>query len=164
MIMMEIIFKPIGFVQSKFKNPEDIVFVCEKGTKAKTTSKIIIYKEFEKGLTGLEKFSHIFVIYFLNKINTTELITYPGPPSIKDLPKVGVFASRSQHRPNPIALKLVKLIKIEKNKLHVQGLDAINNSPVLDIKPYISGFDKPEKVKIANWYNWLKNNNQIEVI
>ena len=99
----------------------------------------------------------------MNKINTIELITHPGPPSIKDLPKVGVFASRSQHRPNPIALKLVKLIKIEKNKVHVQGLDAINNSPVLDIKPYISGFDKPEKVKIASWYNWLnkKNYNQV---
>ena len=63
--MDEIVFKPIGFVASKFKNPKDIVFVCEKGIKAKIKSKIIIYKEFEKGLKGLEKFSHIWVIYFL---------------------------------------------------------------------------------------------------
>ena len=153
--MDKIIFKPIGFVVSKFKNPKDIIFVCEKGIKAKIKSKIIVYKEFEEGLTGLEKFSHIWVIYFLNKINRTEFTTYPGPLSIQNLPKVGVFASRSQYRPNPIALKLVKLIKIEENKLHVQGLDAINNSLVLDIKPYVPGFDKPEKVKIANWYNWL---------
>lgn len=160
--MEEIVFKPIGFVVSKFKKPKDIVFVCEKGTKAKIKSKIIIYKEFEKGLRGLEKFSHIWIIYFLNKINTTEMITYPGPPSIQNLPKVGIFASRSQYRPNPIALKLVKLMKIEENKLHVQGLDAIDGSPVLDIKPYIPSFDKPEKVKIANWYSWLEqgNNNQ----
>ena len=164
--MMEIVFKPIGFVVSKFKNPKDITLVCEKGIKAKIISKIIIYKEFEKGLKGLEKFSYIFIIYFLNKINTTELLTHPGPLSIKDLPKVGVFASRSQHRPNPVALKLVKLIKIKKNELYVQGLDAINNSPVLDVKPYIPGFDKPEKVKTANWYNWLnkQTNNQVEVI
>lgn len=155
--MSEITFEPIGFITSKFKNPKDIVFVCEKGTKAKITSKIVIYKQFEKGLRGLEKFSHIWVIYFLDKIDTTELITHPGPPSIKDLPKVGVFASRSQYRPSSIALKLVKLRKTQKNKLFVQGLDAINNSPVLDVKPYIPGFDRPEKVKIATWYNWLGN-------
>jgi len=88
---------------------------------------------------------------------------HPGPPSIKDLPKVGVFASRSQYRPNPIALKLVKLVKVRNNKLYVQGLDAIDDSPVLDIKPYIPGFDKPEKVKIANWYNWLNKENYNQV-
>jgi tRNA-Thr(GGU) m(6)t(6)A37 methyltransferase TsaA len=153
--MKKIALSPIGMVVSKLNNPKDTAFVCEKGKKAKIISQIIISKQFVKGLKGLAKFSHIWVIYFLDKINTIELITHPGPPSIKNLPKVGVFASRSQYRPNPIALKLVKLIAINKNKLIVQGLDAINSSPVLDIKPYVPGFDKLEETKIGRWYNWL---------
>jgi len=95
------------------------------------------------------------VIYYLDKIKKMELMTYPGPTSIKNLPAVGVFASRSQYRPNPIALRLVKLIAVEKNKLLVEGLDAISGSPILDIKPYIPGFDRVKKPEIAYWYNWL---------
>ncbi|MCX8179732.1 MAG: SAM-dependent methyltransferase [Candidatus Aenigmarchaeota archaeon] len=82
--------------------------------------------------------------------------TYPAPMTIKNLPKVGVFASRSQYRPNKIALRLVKLEKIEKNVLYVKGLDAINKTPVIDIKPYIKEFDRPLKFKQAPWYCWLK--------
>jgi len=106
----------------------------------------------------LDCFSHIFVIFHLDKVKKTELITHPGPPTIKSLPKVGIFASRSQYRPNPIALRLVKLLRIEGNILHVEGLDAINNSRVLDIKPYVRGFDRPEEYETAPWYNWLDNN------
>ena len=153
--MSNINFKPIGVVTSKFENPKDITFACEKGLNTKTISKIVINEEFEKGLKGLEEFSHIFVIYFLDKAKKTELITSPGPPSVKSLPKVGVFASRSQYRPNPVALRLVKLVKINKNEIYVQGLDAVNNSPVLDIKPYVAGFDRPNKTKTAGWYDWL---------
>lgn len=83
------------------------------------------------------------------------MLTHPGPPGVKDIPKVGVFASRSQYRPNPIALRLVKLIRIQENILHVEGLDAINESVVLDIKPYIDGFDRPGEFKVADWYSWL---------
>lgn len=155
MIKNKIIFKPIGIVVSKFKKPKEVISACEEGLKNKIISKIIIKKKFIKGLKGIESFSHIFVIYLLNKIRKTELITYPGPLSIKNLPRVGVFASRSQYRPNPIALRLVKLIKVRQNELYVQGLDAINNSPVLDIKPYVSGFDRPKKIKTAEWYKWL---------
>ena len=155
--MVKLCFKPIGYVVSKFKNPHEMVFVCKRGVRANNLSKIVIYKEFEKGLQGLEGFSHIFVIYFLNKVNKVELLTHPGPPSVKGLPKVGVFASRSQYRPNPIALKLVRLVKIKRNELIVEGLDAIDNSPVLDIKPYIPGFDRPVRAKVAKWYDWLKS-------
>ena len=154
--MKNVVFKPIGFVKSKFENPSDITFACEKGLKTELMSKIIIDDEFSKGLKDLDRLSHIFVIYHLNKVEKNELLTYPGPPSIKNLPKVGVFASRSQYRPNPIALRLVKLIKVEGNEVYVQGLDAINKSPVLDIKPYVGGFDRPEKFKEAEWYEWLK--------
>jgi len=152
---MNICIEPIGKVESEYKNPKDLIFACEKGLNTKTKSKIIIKKEYEKGLKGLKKFSHIFVMYHLDQAKKIELITHPGPPTEISLPKVGVFASRSQYRPNHIALRLVKLKKIEKNIIFVEGLDAINNSKVLDIKPYVKGFDRPDKFKTANWYDWL---------
>ena len=68
-----------------------------------------------------------------------------------------MFASRSQYRPNHIALRLVELVKVKGNRLEVRGLDAINNSEVLDIKPYIPQFDRPEKIRVADWYDrWMK--------
>ena len=153
---MDICFEPIGEVESEYENPKDLVFACEKGLRTKTNSKIIINKNFEKGLAGLEEFSHVFVMYFLHQADKIELVTHPGPPTETDLPRVGVFASRSQYRPNHIALRLVKLKKIEKNVMFVEGLDAIDGSRVLDIKPYVKGFDRPESYKTAVWYGWLE--------
>ena len=83
-------------------------------------------------------------------------MTHPGPPDI-ELPKVGVFASRSQYRPNHIALRLVRIVKVEDNVVFVEGLDAINGSKVLDIKPYVPGFDRPKEYSVANWYTWFEN-------
>lgn len=148
-------FKPIGFVKSEFKSPDEIIFACEQGLDANNISRILVNEEFSKGLKGLEELSHLFVIYNLDRIHRTELITHPGPPSIEGLGKVGIFASRSQYRPNKIALRLVRLVKVEGNEIHVKGLDAINDSPVLDIKPYVSGFDRPSEFKDSPWYRWL---------
>jgi tRNA-Thr(GGU) m(6)t(6)A37 methyltransferase TsaA len=96
----------------------------------------------------------LWVIYQLHEANRVELKTYPGPLSVKSLSKVGVFASRSQYRPNNIALRLAKIIEVRKNTIKVSGLDAIDGSPIMDIKPYISHFDRPEKFKEADWYKW----------
>jgi tRNA (adenine37-N6)-methyltransferase len=151
----KICLEPIGIVESGFEHPEELIFACEKGLETDTESRIIIDEKFKQGLKGLTEFSHVFVIYFLDRANKIELLTHPGPPTENELPKVGVFASRSQHRPNHIALRLVKLIKIEDNKILVKGLDAINGSKVLDIKPYVKGFDRPEQFTSASWYAWL---------
>jgi len=153
---MEIILNSIGKVECDYKEPKELMFACEKGIKTKTDSKIVIKEEYEKGLRGLEEFSHLFVIYHLDQAKRIELITHPGPPSEKNLPKVGIFASRSQYRPNHIALRLVKIKRIEENIIHVEGLDAIDGSKVIDIKPYIKGFDRPKEFKIAPWYHWLE--------
>jgi len=154
--VVEVKIEPIGYVTSSIKNPKEMSLFCKKGINSPLISKISLKKEFKKGLEGLEKFSHIFVIYFLHKEKRVELKTYPAPTRVKNLPKVGVFASRSQCRPNHIALKLVELIKVNQNEIIVKGLDGIDGSPVLDIKPYIPGFDKPEKTRVAEWYDWLK--------
>ncbi len=151
----KICFNPIGVIESRFDNPEDLIFACEKGLSTKTISKIALNEKFAEGLIGLKEFSHVFVIYFLDRANKIELLTHPGPPTETGLPKVGVFASRSQYRPNHIALRLVELLNVEGNCLHVKGLDAINGSKVLDIKPYVKGFDRPEQFTSASWYDWL---------
>ena len=155
--MKKICFDPIGIIHSKFKDPEELIFACEKGLDTDTESEIIIAEKLVDGLAGLEEFSHIFVIYFLNYADKIELSTHPGPPSEISLPKVGVFASRSQYRPNHIALRLVELLNINGNRLFVKGLDAVNDSKVLDIKPYIKGFDRPGKYRTAYWYDWLNH-------
>ena len=148
-------FESIGKIISGIKDPKKLEIACELGLKYKDESKIIINSNLEKGLRGLEKFSHLFVLYYLHKVKRVELITSPVPSSVKCSKKVGVFASRAQYRPNPIAVRLVKLVKIENNEIIVEGLDGINDSPVLDIKPYVPGFDRPETFNVADWYNWF---------
>jgi tRNA-Thr(GGU) m(6)t(6)A37 methyltransferase TsaA len=153
---MKILLDPIGFVSSPYKTPKQAWEACEKGLETKTLSKITIKDEFIKGLKGLENFSHIFVIYYLHQAERIEMETHPGPETIKDLPIVGVFASRSQYRPNHLALRLVKVERVEGKDIYVKGLDAIDGSPVIDVKPYIKGFDRPKSFKQAEWYYWLK--------
>lgn len=149
--------RPIGKISSIFRNPEELRFACEDGLHTHTESEIVLRRDLAPALEGLEEFSHIWVIYKLGKADRVEIRTHPGPPKIKDLPKVGVFASRSQYRPNHIALRLVELVNVKGNRLEVRGLDAINNSEVLDIKPYIPQFDRPEKIRVADWYGrWMK--------
>jgi len=150
-----ILIDPIGYVESEYEDPNDLAFACEDGLKTKTFSKIVLKKDYITGLKGLEEFSHLFVIYLLDRAKHIEITAYPDPPGIPDLPEVGVFASRSQYRPNHLALRLVKILNVNNNIIEVEGLDAINNSMVIDIKPYIPGFDRPDEIICASWYNWF---------
>jgi tRNA (adenine37-N6)-methyltransferase len=146
--------RAIGRVVSEFKEPEELHFACEKGLNAETESRILVKKEFREGLRGLEEFSHVFVLYWLDKANRVELTTHPGPPSV-ELPRVGLFSSRSQYRPNPIALRLAELADVDGEGIRVRGLDAVDGSPVLDIKPYVPGFDRPDVFHVAPWCDWF---------
>ncbi len=157
MITMEennLLMKSIGIVKSKYIRPSDLHFACEKGKHAETISDIIINDEFVEGLDKINEFSHLWILYILDKADRVEIKTHPGPASMKDLPKAGIFATRSQYRPNNIALRLVRLVKRDNNILTVNGLDAINGSKILDIKPYVSHFDLPEKFNEPEWYKW----------
>jgi len=153
---MKIEVNPIGTVKSSFKNPKDLHFACEQGQFADTESSLMINSDFAEGLKGLNEFSHIWVIYNLHKANRIELSTHPGPPNITEVPRIGVFASRSQYRPNHLALRMVSLVKIDGKEIFVKGFDAIDGSPVLDIKPYLPFFDKAQNEKIAEWYGWME--------
>lgn len=132
--------QPIGYVRSPFKNTKEI----PKGFGAKHDAEGIfeILPQFEAGLTDIEGFSHLFVIWLFDRSEGFELV---GTPPIADRPH-GVFATRSPRRPNPIGLTVVELLRREGNSLHVRGVDMLDGTPILDLKPYLSSIPA-EKLK-----------------
>lgn len=119
--------RPIGFVQRQFPN-EDV-------NDRELTSRLVIGKEYSKGLDGIEEWSHLYVIFWMHKVmNEKKTLVCAG--SEDGMPTVGVFATRAPIRPNPVGLTLVELVGREGNVLVVKGLDALDGTPVLDIKPY----------------------------
>jgi tRNA-Thr(GGU) m(6)t(6)A37 methyltransferase TsaA len=118
---------PVGYVENDYLEP---VYNEEVYSKV---SKIVLMQEFTDGLYRIEDFEKLYILFYFSKSKGYKLIhrrRYDGEVS-------GVFASRSPYRPNGIGLTIVELLNVEGNVLHVRGLDAINGTPVLDIKPYI---------------------------
>ena len=103
-----------------------------------------------EALDGLEKFSHIIVLYWMHR-TAGQASVKVHPQGNQKLPLVGVFATRSSKRPNPIGKTTVKLIQRQGNILKVEGLDAIDGTPVLDIKPYIPDYDSARNARVAPW-------------
>jgi len=119
-------------------------------------SKIVIHPKYVEALDGIEENSHIYVLFYLHKLPKNEMkILKVHPMKRKDLPLVGVFAVRSACRPNPIGLTLVELISRKNNTLIVKGLDAIDGTPIIDIKPFNPKMDKVEKFRIPDWLKKL---------
>ncbi|MGC8810306.1 MAG: tRNA (N6-threonylcarbamoyladenosine(37)-N6)-methyltransferase TrmO [bacterium] len=145
-------FRPIGIVKSAVKEQIDQGW-------GRVVSHIVLEKEYAAGLQGLKKFSHILVIFYMHeaKFNPhTDLVR--RPQGRKDMPKLGIFAQRAKHRPNPIGITAVELIGIRKNVLRVKGLDAIEGTPVLDIKPYFPQFDRISHPLVPPWVKRLMKN------
>ncbi len=122
---------PIGFIRSPYKNTSEIPKGC--GAKHDAEGVLAILPQFEAGLVDIEGFSHLFVLWEFDRSEGYELF---GRPPIDDRPH-GVFATRSPRRPNPIGLTVVELLRREGAK-HVRGVDMLDETPVLDIKPYLS--------------------------
>ncbi len=112
--------------------------------------RIILNPEFKIGLQDLDGFSHIILLYYLDRITTRKLLVKP----FMDDTERGVFATRAPSRPNPIGLSVVKLISVQGNEIIFAGADMLNNTPLLDIKPYVPAFDPPSVEKIG----WLQHN------
>jgi tRNA-Thr(GGU) m(6)t(6)A37 methyltransferase TsaA len=132
--------QPIGFVRSQYTETTQI----PKGFGAKHDAEGVleILAEFEQGLTDIEGFSHLFVVWMFHKAEGYSLL---GTPPTDDRPH-GVFATRSPYRPNPIGLTVVELIRREGPRLYVRGVDMLDGTPILDIKPYLSSIPV-EKLK-----------------
>lgn len=123
---------PIGFVSSPYKNAGEV----PKGLGAKhdVDGVLKILSDFEQGLMDIEGFSHLFVLWEFDRSQGFELLG--TPPS--DNRSHGVFATRSPYRPNPIGLTVVELLRRKGADLHVRGVDMLDGTPILDIKPYLS--------------------------
>jgi tRNA-Thr(GGU) m(6)t(6)A37 methyltransferase TsaA len=149
--------RPIGFVRTRYS--DDQIRNSWEGVEGY----IEILEEYRDGLRGIEEFSHIIVIAYLHKVTDHQRKTLVVKPrrairlgfSLEELPEIGVFASDSPHRPNPIALTIVELIKIDKNILYVKNLDLFDGTPVLDIKPYTPS-RIISNIRIPNWVRLIE--------
>lgn len=159
--MTELILKPIGIVQNKankevlrYSNKDiklDLNVALTQGSDL-INSKIIVKKEYIDCLDGIEDFSHLVILFWTHKVpDQARQIKKVHPAGLKKMPIKGIFATRSPVRPNPICKTTVKLIERKGDTLIVEGLDAIDNTPVLDIKPHIPFYDSPLNIKLADW-------------
>lgn len=115
-------------------------------------SEIRLIPDYVGGLVGLEQFSHALVLTFLHEATfDRERQLVRRPRDRDDLEPLGVFAQRSRHRPNPIGVSVVPILRVEAGVLVVRGLDAINGTPVLDIKPHVPLFDAPADPRVPAW-------------
>lgn len=138
--------KPIGFVKTKAVGKE----VRDRSN----VSEIVLREDLAKALDGIEDFSHLFVIFWMHEISNEERRTVKvHPRGREDMPLLGVFATRTPHRPNPIGITLVELLEVDGNVLIVRGLDAFDGTPVLDIKPF-DYWDMAEDARVPDW--WMR--------
>ena len=138
--------KSVGFVKTKV--------VGKEIRKKSNVSKIIIRQDLTEALDGIEDFSHLFVIFWMHKTPKEERTTMKVHPRGRiDMPLLGVFATRTSCRPNPIGVTLVELLGVEDNVVTVRGLDAFDGTPVLDIKPF-DNRDMAEDVMVPEW--WMR--------
>jgi tRNA-Thr(GGU) m(6)t(6)A37 methyltransferase TsaA len=139
-------FRAVGVVRNGINQ-------MSTGNWAAAESRIELNAELAPGLQGLADFSHAVVVFHLDQIPPFDKVKQllRQPRGMEHLPPVGVFAQRTKFRPNPIGVTPVKLISIQNNVLTVSGLDAMDGTPVLDIKPFIPEFDSVEKSRQADW-------------
>lgn len=135
--------RPIGIIHSPYKDRAEAPY---QGHRSEKISQIEVFREFEEGLQDIEGFSHIIVIYWFHKSQGYHLLVRTP---WDDIPH-GLFTTRSPHRPCPLGLAVVELVARERNILDVKGLDAVDGTPLLDIKPYIPEADERSVVK-SGW-------------
>lgn len=139
--------KPIGYIkspvtQSKFGGWKELV------------TEIIVDASYGEGLEGIDDYSHLIVLYWLDKVDKVKLKM--RPQGKKDVPEVGIFACRCPWRPNPIGMTTVKVMERAGNVLTVKGLDVLDGTPLIDIKPFTPPYDSVEGIKYPDWVKRLE--------
>ncbi|MDP2918988.1 MAG: tRNA (N6-threonylcarbamoyladenosine(37)-N6)-methyltransferase TrmO [Dehalococcoidia bacterium] len=140
------ILTPIGFVKSPLKEP-----TYERLNLKEIISEIVIDANLTEALDGLEGFSHIIVLYWMHRAKAERKNLKTHPMGRQDVLPQGIFVVRTPNRPNPIGKQTVRLLERRGNMLKVQGLDAIDGTPVIDIKPYIPGYDSATNATTPDW-------------
>lgn len=149
--MENITIHPVAYVKNERKDPLIDNFWGEMVSEIELVNTIPA-----EALNGLEKVSHLEIIYFLHEIKSDHRIEYLSKPlENKNLPKTGIFAQRKKIRPNFLGSTIVKLLTRVDNKIYVQNLDAINGTPVIDIKPVYKEFLPKEKIEQPSWVSNL---------
>ncbi|MEW6033500.1 MAG: tRNA (N6-threonylcarbamoyladenosine(37)-N6)-methyltransferase TrmO [Chloroflexota bacterium] len=139
------LLSPIGVVRNEARTLGDRVW-------EDVVSGLVIRDEFARGLKGIGSFSHLMVLYWMHLLEPGgRSVLEVHPRRKRELPLVGVFATRSPVRPNPVGVTVVRLLKQEGNVLTVKGLDAVDGTPVIDIKPYLPAGDCVKDATVAPW-------------
>jgi tRNA-Thr(GGU) m(6)t(6)A37 methyltransferase TsaA len=144
--MDDIRYRPIGVIHSPFKEPKGTP-IQPPGAKG-ISGTVEIFPEYAEGLRDIEGFSHIVLLYHFHLSKGAALVVKP----YMDSEAHGVFAMRGPSRPNPIGISVARLVKVEGNTLHIQDVDIVDGTPLLDIKPYVPEFDIRELARIG----WLE--------
>ena len=140
--------QPIGYVKNEVTQRKD-------NSWGDDTSTVVLNDEFKTGLTGLEDFSHAIILFHLDKAKyEKEKHLQRRPQNRDDMPLVGIFSQRGKDRPNQIGMTSVEIISVTDSTLTVKGLDAIDGTPILDIKPYYPVYDKKE-ARVPEWVDRL---------
>ncbi len=135
--------KPVGYVKRKTKNEN----VRDKSL----TVQVVVEPEYVEALKGIEDYSHLFIVFYMHKISKKRKpVLEVHPRGRADIPLQGIFATRTPQRPNPIGLTLVRLVERKRNILVVEGLDAYDRTPVLDIKPY-DHWNSAADIRVPEW-------------
>jgi tRNA-Thr(GGU) m(6)t(6)A37 methyltransferase TsaA len=147
----EVALRPIGVVRNRVMEP------MPEGWEA-VESRIVLRPELAPALLGLSDYSHLYVLFWLHRVpphlRGTRLQLHPRDR--QDLPLQGLFATRSQLRPNPIGVTVARLLSVRGNVLRVMGLDAIDGTPVLDLKPYVPYYDAVPDARQPGWVDSLQ--------
>jgi tRNA-Thr(GGU) m(6)t(6)A37 methyltransferase TsaA len=143
---MSILLKPIGVIHSPFTETKSMPI--QPVSENSAAGRIEVFPEFAAGLKDLEGFSHILLLYHFHRSQAWSLLVTP----FLDTEPRGLFATRAPNRPNPIGLSIVRLVRIEGSNLHVENIDVLDGTPLLDIKPHVPDFDCAPGARIG----WLE--------
>jgi tRNA-Thr(GGU) m(6)t(6)A37 methyltransferase TsaA len=140
--MEDITLRPIGIARNDVKKPRFGQFDDE-------ITEIVVKEEFTDALTAIDDYSHVIIVFWMDKVK--EHVILHRPQGNPEVPIVGIFSCRCPQRPNPIAMTTVPLIGHEGNKITVKGLDILDGTPIIDIKPYWPQYDEVEGGVIPDW-------------
>ncbi len=143
---MKIEFSPIGIIHTPFMTAENVPI--QPAADNNTNGWIEILDEFTDGLADLEGFSHIYLIFHLHKCTDYKLKVVP----FLDTEERGIFSTRSPVRPNPVGLSVVKLLSVTGNILKIQGIDILDGTPLIDIKPFVPMFEDIKEIR-TGWFS-----------
>ncbi len=138
-------FNPIGTIHTPFKDAQGMPIQPAGAQGIRGTVELL--PEYAAGLQDLHGFSHIILLYVFHHSNSYSLVVTP----FMDSAPRGVFATRAPNRPNSIGLSVVRLVRVDDTKLHIEGIDVLNGTPLLDIKPYAPEFDHPSGTVRTGW-------------